>query len=175
MVLIVGCSKEPETEQHFKDLLDGSDITSFSINIGGESTGIITDREKIKEFYQFLKNVNVKRMTSEEVVELHKDEKSIEVMVETDTAYEMYGIPMLQDGQMGVVMFKNGIGKVFYKSVQTTPDLYEDIYTYSKEKLDHGKPVQLNIIEKLEKENENENENDIIEYPADERVPDNGK
>ncbi len=171
MVLIVGCSKEP-AEQHFEDLLDGSDITSFSINIDGESTGIITDREKIEEFYQFIKNVNVKRMTSEEVIELHKDEKFIEVMVETNKAYEMYGIPMLQDGQMGVVMFKKGIGKVFYKSVQTSPpDLYEDIYTYSKEKLDHGKPVQMNIIEKLEKGNEN----DIIEYPAAERVPDNGE
>ncbi|WP_261132268.1 hypothetical protein [Bacillus sp. Marseille-Q3570] len=171
IALLAACSQGAAKD--IEDLFEEGKIESFSINIDNVSTGSIKEQEKISDLYQILDNVKFESVSSEEAIEILKSKhaESIQVMLETETQFNGYHIELLEDGRLTVIDVNEGIGEDFYKSVGSSSELYDEIFTFSKEKLDHGKPVQQNILEQLEEDDKDK----VIEYPDDDRITDNGE
>ncbi|MGP4081385.1 hypothetical protein ACTWQL_15880 [Pseudalkalibacillus sp. R45] len=156
LALLAACSQG--AAQQFEDIIDVSDIEEVSISLLEEGSFRLDDHDDISRFYQLLEGKSFQQATQNEVADIFKmsntlELKTIKIYYGLRKEFDGFGMTLIEDGSMGFIEFKDGKGSRFYKPTRKSTDYFEEILTYSEDKLENRKKdVQvLDLLE--EKEN----------------------
>jgi hypothetical protein len=127
-LLLIGCSKE---KIDLSSILESDEIIIQASNF---KDGIISDKEEIERFHNFVSEISFADISSKKAAEIYrKSEESNSLLVIPTTADNSKedNHPMLnfyEDGTVLWIEFEEGIGKPLYKAKYKP--LYKEMYSY---------------------------------------------
>jgi hypothetical protein len=144
--LIAGCIKSEDQSFSMSELLETKkpigliDIKDNIYEVTANESAITKDENIIKEFSAIINNYELQKVVKEENSDLwtkmdayRNEGESLSIFLEnedSELAMNALSIDIAKDGFAFVVDFKNGKGETFYKIIDSTPELYSNIYNF---------------------------------------------